>query len=80
MAARGDAPSAPVAQAAARYGLTLEEARRQERENDGARAAWVRRLYGRDVADPSLYDLVLNATKFGVEECVALIVAATAFV
>jgi hypothetical protein len=71
---------ARIEQAVTRYGLTLEEARRQERENDGARAAWVRRLYGRDVADPSLYDLVLNATKFGVEECVAMIIAATAFV
>jgi len=71
---------ARIEQAVTRYGLTLEEARRQERENDGARAAWVRRLYGRDVADPSLYDLVLNATKFGVEECVVMIIAATAFV
>jgi cytidylate kinase len=71
---------ARIEQAVARYGLSDEEARRQERENDGARAAWVRRLYGRDVADPSLYDLVLNATKFGVEECVALIIAAAAFV
>jgi hypothetical protein len=67
---------ARIAQASERYGLTLEQARRQERENDGARAAWVRRLYGRDVTDPSLYDLVINATRFGVEECVGLIVAA----
>lgn len=71
---------ARIAQAVARYGLEPEEARRQERQNDGARAAWVRRLYGRDVADPSLYDLVLNATKLSMEECVALIVAAAAFV
>ena len=28
--------------------------------------------------DPSLYDLVINATRFGVDECVALIVAAAA--
>lgn len=71
---------ARIEQAAARYGLTSQQARRQERENDGARAAWVRRLYGRDVTDPSLYDLVINATRFGVEECVALIVAAAAWV
>jgi hypothetical protein len=73
-------PDARIEQAARRYGLTDEEARRQERENDGARAAWVRRLYGRDVADPSLYDLTLNATKFGEDECVALIVAGAASV
>ena len=71
---------ARIAQACARYDLTLEEARRQERENDGARSAWVRRLYGRDIADPSLYDLTLNATRFGVQECVALIVSAAASV
>ena len=68
---------ARIEQAMARYGLTREQARRQERENDGARAAWVQRFYGRDVTDSSLYDLVINATKFGVEDCVALIVAAT---
>jgi hypothetical protein len=65
---------ARVDQAMRRLGLTREEARRQARENDGARAAWVQRFYGRDVTDPSLYDLVINATKFGVEECVEAIV------
>lgn len=68
-------PEARIEQAMRRYRLTREEARRQARENDGARAAWVQRFYGRDVTDPSLYDLVINATKFGVEECVAVIVA-----
>jgi hypothetical protein len=66
---------ARIEQAMRRYGLTRDEARRQARENDGARAAWVQRFYGRDVADPSLYDLVMDATKFDVEECVAVIVA-----
>ena len=68
---------ARIEQAVRRYGLTPEQARKQERDNDGARAAWVQRFYGRDVADPSLYDLVINATRFDVEACVALIVAAT---
>jgi cytidylate kinase len=67
---------ARIEQATRRYGVSAEEARRQERENDGARAAWVQRFYGRDISDPSLYDLVLNATRFDVEECVALIVSA----
>jgi chloramphenicol 3-O-phosphotransferase len=67
---------ARIEQAMRRYGLSRDEARKQERENDGARAAWVQRFYGRDVADPSLYDLVINATRFGVEECVELIAAA----
>jgi hypothetical protein len=69
-----------IEQAMARYGLTREQARQQERENDGARTAWVQRFYGRDVADPSLYDLVINATKLGVEQCVELIVAAAGMV
>jgi hypothetical protein len=64
---------ARIEQAMRRYGLTEEEARRQARENDGARAAWVQRFYGRDVTDPSLYDLVIDATWFGVEDCVAVI-------
>ena len=67
---------ARIEQAVARYGLSAGEARSQQRDNDGARAAWVARFYGRDVTDPSLYDLVLNATKFGVDECAQLIVAA----
>ena len=71
---------ARIEQAKRRYGLTPDEARRQARENDGARAAWVQRFYGRDVTDPSLYDLVINATKFDVEDCVGLIVAAAAAV
>lgn len=67
---------ARIEQAVARYGLTRDEARRQERENDGARAAWVQRFYHRDLTDPSLYDLVIDATRFGVADCSALIVAA----
>jgi len=67
---------ARIEQAMARYGLTREQARRQERENDGARAAWVQRFYGRNVTDPSLYDLVFNATRFGVHQCVELIATA----
>jgi Cytidylate kinase-like family len=67
---------ARIAQAAERYGLTVEQARTQARENDDARAAWVQRFYGADLTDPSLYDLVINATKLGVEDCVELIATA----
>lgn len=68
---------ARIAQAVARYELTAEVARRQQREADGTRAAWVQRFYGRDVTDPSLYDLVIDATRFGIEACVELVVAAS---
>ena len=67
---------ARIAQAAQAYGLTREQARDQERDNDGPRAAWIRRFYGRDVTDPSLYDLVVDSTRFRIEHCVALIVDA----
>ena len=67
---------ARIEQAMRRYGLSREQARKQERENDGARAAWVQRFYGRNVTDPSLYDLVFNATRFGVHQCVELIATA----
>ena len=67
---------ARIAQAVRRYGFSEEEARRQQRQIDGARAAWVQRFYGRDVTDSTLYDLVVNATKFDVSVCVGLIVAA----
>jgi cytidylate kinase-like protein len=69
------AREARIDQAAARYGLDREVAARQQRENDGARAAWVQHFYGRDVRDPALYDMVINATRFRVEDCVELIVA-----
>jgi cytidylate kinase len=62
---------ARIAQAAQAYGLTREQARDQERDNDGPRAAWIRRFYGRDVND-----LGVDSTRFRIEHCVALIVDA----
>ena len=67
---------ARIAQAMRRYGLSENDARRQARENDGARAAWVQRFYGCDIANPALYDLVLDATRFPLEDIVALVVTA----
>jgi cytidylate kinase len=61
-----------------RVRLAREEAERQARASDGVREAWVQRFYGRDVKDPSLYDLVINATRFDAEACVELIAQAVA--
>ena len=44
--------------------------------NDWARREYVRRAYGVDGDDPALYHLVIDATAFGVDACVELIVAA----
>jgi cytidylate kinase len=64
---------ARIQQAVRLHGLTRDEAERQARASDGVREAWVQRFYGRDVKDPSLYDLVINATRFDAEACVELI-------
>jgi cytidylate kinase len=69
-------PEARIEQAMRVHGLSREEAKRQGRDADGVRAAWVQRFYGRDIDDPSLYDLVINATRFDADGCVALIAAA----
>lgn len=64
---------ARIQQAVRLHGLARDEAERQARASDGVREAWVQRFYGRDVKDPSLYDLVINATRFDAEACVELI-------
>jgi cytidylate kinase len=47
-------------------------------EVDDARARWVRIIYGEDIADPALYDFVLNLDTFSVAEaCEVLCLAAT---
>jgi cytidylate kinase len=67
---------ARIEQAVRLHGLDREEAERQARASDGVREAWVQRFYGRDVKDPSLYDLIINATRFDAEACVELIAQA----
>jgi cytidylate kinase len=69
---------ARIEQAMDGHDLSREEAERQARESDGVREAWVQRFYGRDVKDPSLYDLVIDATRFGADACVELIAQAVA--
>jgi cytidylate kinase len=69
---------ARIRQAVRLHGLAREEADRQARASDGVREAWVQRFYGRDVKDPSLYDLVINATRFDAAACVELITQAVA--
>jgi cytidylate kinase len=54
--------------------VSIEEARQFVAETDRGRKEFVRRYFHQDVADPLLYDLVLNADKFGVEGAVDMIV------
>ena len=60
--------------------IDVATARDRLHETDNARARYVQRLYGRDLDDPSLYHLVLDATVLSVEDAVeVLAVAAEAF-
>jgi cytidylate kinase len=59
------------------HGMGEEEAESYIHEVDDSRVRWVRALYGVDLHDPSLYDLVLNLGTFTVPEACE-VVAATA--
>jgi cytidylate kinase len=58
-------------------GMDAASAEAYIREIDDSRARWVRTVYGKEIGDPSLYDLVLNLDTFSVEEaCEVLCLAA----
>jgi hypothetical protein len=65
-----------VAQAMRLSGLDEREARREQRDADRARDAYVRHFYGADAADPRLYHLVLDSTAIDVETCAELVATA----
>jgi hypothetical protein len=51
-------------------------ARREQRDADRARDAYVRHFYGADAADPRLYHLVLDSTTLDLETCAGLVATA----
>lgn len=51
-------------------------AERRRRDNDAARAAYVREFYGADAADPALYHLLVDSTALDFDACVDVIVCA----
>jgi CMP/dCMP kinase len=55
--------------------LSPAEARRYIQVQDRATADYMRQFYNADVDDPTLYHMVLNVAKLGVEGCVSLIKA-----
>lgn len=57
--------------------LDLESARRRQAETDRARTSFVKRLYRKDPADPSLYHLMLDPTVVGIDAAVEVIKAAS---
>jgi cytidylate kinase len=61
-----------------RAGLTVEAAREEVLERDQASAQFVKRYHGVDVADPTLYDLIINTGKLPWEAAADLIARARA--
>jgi cytidylate kinase len=61
-----------------RAGLTVEAAREEVLERDRASAQFVKRYHGVDVADPTLYDLIINTGKLPWEGAADLIARALA--
>ena len=52
-----------------------KEAERLCRDHDDQRAHYVRHFYGRDIADPLLYDAVLNTSRMGLDAAATVAVA-----
>ncbi len=65
-----------VAQGATVEHVDLEESRAHLRAADAARTAYVRRLYGVDPADASLYHLMIDTTAIPLEDAIELILGA----
>ena len=61
-----------------RAGLDVEAAREQVLHRDRASAQFVQRYYDADVADPALYDLIVNTGRLPLEVAAELIVSALA--
>ncbi len=56
-------------------GVGLDEARERCRRADSDRAAYVRRFHDVDIADPLVYDAVLNTSRLGIEGAASAAVA-----
>jgi len=68
-----------VAAEAERAKLSRDEARRQLRIDDEERRKWALLLYGIDIVDPGLYDMVINISAMSVDNAVELIIKAVSF-
>jgi cytidylate kinase len=65
-----------AARAAVIEDISLDEARSRLERTDHAREAYVRRFYGTDPHEPSLYHLMLDSTAMSLDACVELILTA----
>ncbi len=62
-----------VASEAVRQNISVDQARLQLKHDDEERQKWALFLYGIDIVDPSLYDLVINVSSIGVDDAAQLI-------
>ena len=73
----GGPPEARVRYRMALDGIDRRTAEERRAISDRARIGYVRRAYGVDGEDPSLYHLMLDSTAIDIDTCVELIVAAS---
>ncbi len=69
-------PAACLRQAQELHHVGEDEAKQAQREVDHARAHYMKRLYGRDIEDPSLYTLLVDGTVLRPEQVVEVILSA----
>lgn len=62
---------------AERENISFDQARAQLKHDDQERQKWAMVLYGIDIVDPGLYDMVINLSSMGVNEAVNLITQAS---
>jgi cytidylate kinase len=65
-----------LAAIARRWSLTAKEAARKQEEIDRRRAAFIHENFQKELAAPGQYDLLLNSSRWSVEQCVDLIIEA----
>jgi cytidylate kinase len=59
-----------------RDNISSDEARKKAKEADSAQAEYIRRYFGADISDPTLYHLIINTGKYTHEEAAELVVKA----
>lgn len=67
-------PEDRIAAIAEERGLPHNEAARLMATTDRERTRFIRSHFHEDLADPLLYDLTLNASRFSVEECAGMVI------
>ncbi len=58
------------------HGMDRHSAEAYIQDVDDARARWVKDVYGQDISDSNLYDMVLNLASFTIPEACQVVVAA----